>query len=125
VQSNCVVPPIGGGTNSPPPGGGTGSPGSSNGSGSGSDNSASAGSAAAGGSFASRGGGGSGGGGNGGGPSSLGLPIITAAQDLGPLSGLAIGHALVLLPIFAVLDVLALIALLRVSRRVWAVQVAD
>jgi hypothetical protein len=111
-----VVSPVISGNPSP---GGPSGPGSS---GSGPGNSSSSGGGAPGAVFIGSSAGGSGGGS---GPSALAVPLIVASQDLGPLSGLALGHALVLLPLFVVLDVVALIALAGVVRRSWTAQVAD
>jgi hypothetical protein len=44
---------------------------------------------------------------------------VPGLQELGALAGLAFGHALVLLPLIVLLDVLALIGLLVVLRRSW------
>lgn len=131
VQSNCVVPGVQGvtppTTNNPSPGSSPGSNptnGSQNGTGTSSGGSASqAGSLAGAGSLGLPSGGPGGGGSST--PAALDLRAVPVSQDLGPLAGLAFGHALVLLPLFAALDALALLALIGVLRRSWAAKLAD
>lgn len=50
---------------------------------------------------------------------------VGAVDPLGPLSGISFGGALVVLPVFLVLDVLALLALVLVVRRSWSATPAD